>query len=389
MTTSLAVAERDVRTDAGLRIVVSASRAPQIAVAVVVGSGSRADTADTAGLAHLVEHCTYRSDLSEDSRAHSTTLTAAGALFGASTYPDTTEFFLTARPDNLAGVLAAEARRLKTLSVRVEMLDLERNAIEEERAARAGARAADDLWVQHLRRHGAPGDVWHDGYGDAAGLSSLDLEDIVLFHREHYRADNIVVAIEAPSPDEALALARDAFEGIPGADAAASAVRVEQSVPTVVTAPFGPGVAASVAARVCAVADPDGYAAHLIVRAMLAPLGVSSAVGRHGPLSTGSPDLALAVAVQPDPRSALYQLRGALDSIAGAGDGAATDAARTRAGIDFALGLDAPVTRVRTRARTAKLYDRPDLFDRLAEALARCPRERIRSAARELNEVLP
>lgn len=386
MTVVVARSRREARTDNGLRIVVNACLAKQAAVAVVVGGGSRADTADKAGLAHVVEHCTYRSDLAGDSRRHSTALTAAGALFGASTYPDSTEFFLTTRPDSLPVVLDAEARRLMAVSVRAETLALERNAIEEERAARAGARAADDLWVQHLRRHGAPGDVWHDGYGDPSGLASIDLEDVVLFHRAHYRADNIVVAVEAPDVDEALAAAARAFARIPGSGDAVSANSVCSGAATVATTPLGGGTAASVAIRVDPALDLQGYAAHLILRALLEPLGVSAAVGRHGPLSTAAPDLALAVAVQPDAERAWERLRGALVAV---GEGADTESARTRARIDFALALDAPVARARTRARTMQLHGDSELFERLAAAVTACPAERVRRAARDLEEALP
>lgn len=385
MTAPASVGRRVCRTDAGVRIVVNESRAAQVAVAFVVGAGSRADPAGKVGLAHLVEHCTYRSD---GSRTHSAALTAAGSLFGASTYPDTTEFYLVTRSQSLAHVLSAEAQRLRAPTLDADTLVRERNAIEEERAARAASRAADDLWVRHLRRHGPTTAAWHDGYGDPASLAALDHEDVLLFHRAHYRAENLVVAIETPDVDVAMTEALAAFDGVEGGLPLRHAESETASDPTWEVATAASGAVASLAVRLNAVEDLRGYAAHLVLSAVLAPSGVSLAVGRHGPLTTSAPDLALVAAVDGDPDRAGERLRVVLEAAAAASH-ESVEVGRVRARIDFALVRDAPLVRARTLARTLWLWDDPDLALRLSSSLMSVTDDDVRAAAGRLRRAMP
>jgi len=104
---------RDLRYASGLRILVEQdSRRPVVAVVALVGSGGAGDPKGKEGLAHMVEHLTFRAH-AEQRPSRWSQLEAAGAgRLNAFTSFDTTVYHEVAPRESLGELLRIEGERL-------------------------------------------------------------------------------------------------------------------------------------------------------------------------------------------------------------------------------------------------------------------------------------
>jgi len=373
----------------GLRLVHARHGRAHAAIAVCVGSGSRADAPDREGTAHLVEHCTYLTEEGGDgeARSHSGTLSSLGAMYGAATLPDTTEFHCAMPAEQVRAVILDEGARLATAPDHEASIDRERSVIRHELAGRGMGKVVDDLWVRHLRRHD-PVSHWHDGYGSAESIERVSRDDVRSFHRAHYRRDNIVVAVESDAPTDDVAEWVDhAFSSLPGsAEPSIGASSPEGTAVVLDVSGDGAGAIASASVRL------DGtnlarYAAAIVSTVALQDRGIVSSVGRHGIISTRDPDLALLIATGRDPVAARDRLAARVEDAADQGE-SQWKALQTRAWITHRLAADNPQTRVRSAARAELLRGDGTAHDALLEALRTVPVAELRAFVREIGEAL-
>jgi zinc protease len=181
----------------GLQVVVNEDRSSSLlVVAATYRVGGRGDPQGKAGLAHLVEHLTYRARLDEQSL--SDRLTRAGAVFNAVTAADFTTYYAVAHKDRLDELLAVERARLSAplLGLSEEVLAAERGVVRNEvfqnHNASVQRRIVDELLVSLYPSDHPMGRRFAD---DEASLASLGRGDVERFVTEHHRPDQVVLVV--------------------------------------------------------------------------------------------------------------------------------------------------------------------------------------------------
>lgn len=190
---------RDFRFPSGLRVIVEEDhRMPLVAVTSVVGAGSTSDPPGKEGLAHYVEHLTFRARPDGKVSVESLLTQAGAGAHNASTAFDRTTYYSVGPKEALEGLLILESQRLLAPVDNV-----------------APAAAALELEVvrNELRLRGETGyigaalgamqaAVFPEGHpyhrsiiGTHASLSSLSLADAQAFVKAHYRPENATIVI--------------------------------------------------------------------------------------------------------------------------------------------------------------------------------------------------
>lgn len=187
----------------GLRTVIYEDRSARRAwVGFSYGAGTRDENPHQAGLAHLVEHLSYRSrpagpgtpDLFDR-------LELSGLPFNGVTTPDSTDFFVSGSPDKLGELLHVEAARMAPplANITEQEFEVERDVVANElrlRGGSAGERA--DLVLSALTHPGS------NPLLQSAELAHLTLADAREWAAQQYRPESCIVVVVAPAPAEAL-----------------------------------------------------------------------------------------------------------------------------------------------------------------------------------------
>ena len=185
-----------------------------VSIAAYVLAGSRLETPDQAGVAHFMEHLTFKGTADyPSSRAISEAIEGVGGSFNAATDRESTVYWVR--------VPRREAERamdvLGELVVRPRLedadIDQERTVIVEEIRS-----YLDDPseYVQILFQQAMFGDgaLGREICGDEAGIRALPSKTIRDFWQIAYRPANAVVAVAGDlGHDEAVALATTVFAG--------------------------------------------------------------------------------------------------------------------------------------------------------------------------------
>lgn len=188
----------------GLRLVfIEDHSQPSVAVASVVGSGGTSDPAGKEGLAHLVEHLSFRA-LHRGQRPVMDVLKDLGGVFNAYTSKDHTLYFTIAPRDSLVQLLRMEALRLMhpLPGVTEEVFATEREVVRNEKRQRteilrAGALPINQRVLTAINRLLFPaGHAYHRTLvGSDASLGRLTLADARAFVRQHYRPANTTIVV--------------------------------------------------------------------------------------------------------------------------------------------------------------------------------------------------
>jgi zinc protease len=215
-----------IRLENGLDVVFHMDAAfHDVAVNVRYDSGSKDDFPRRSGLAHLVEHLTFRANADARGRDFFALLDEAGSSsHNAFTSRDATEYHEIVPASELPLALWIEARRMSRplAGVTPEMFDVERRVVLNERRERyenvpfgsieSAALAA--LFPEWHPYHHAP-------IGESADLEAATLDDASAFVRTHYLPNNATLVIVGGfDARRAAELVRAYFGGIPGGAAA-------------------------------------------------------------------------------------------------------------------------------------------------------------------------
>ena len=183
----------------GLRVIVEQDRTqPFVAVAAVVGAGASDDPPGKEGLAHLVEHLSFRS---RGKHAHRmTTLLANGGAgrWNGFISHDLTAFYEMGPPESLKDLLSAEGGRLARPLAGVDgaAFAAERNVVRNELLTRdetGQLLTAAGMLFAALYPAGHP--YARPIGGTEQSLAGLQLADAEAFVRQHYRLGNITLVI--------------------------------------------------------------------------------------------------------------------------------------------------------------------------------------------------
>jgi zinc protease len=192
---------RDFRLKSGLRVVVEEdTSAPVAGVITVVGVGSTADPPGKEGLAHLVEHLTFRAKAGTKPPASIKALLgqAGAADMNASTDFDATVYHEVGPQDSLVDLLTLEGLRMVDPLANLDDASFatEREVVQNEIRERGETNAIGSIFAAAQAATFPAGHPYaRPVAGTHASVATLTLEDARAFVRAHYKPSNMTVVV--------------------------------------------------------------------------------------------------------------------------------------------------------------------------------------------------
>ncbi len=224
--------------DNGLRVVhVKYPYAKMVALDIAYNVGSRDESPDKTGLAHLMEHLMFGG--SANIPDYDTPLQKAGGENNAWTNTDITNFYLTVPAQNVETGFWLESDRMLSLAFNPQSLEVQRNVVMEEFKQRYLNQPYGD--VSHLIRalaYKVHPYQWPTIGKELSHIADVTMDDVRDFFFRHYAPGNAVLSVTGNIEwDEALRLTDKWFGSIPRRDVHKSALPVEpeQTAPRTLT----------------------------------------------------------------------------------------------------------------------------------------------------------
>src|SRR5262249_35701236 len=183
----------------GLRVIVEEDhRAPTVAVVTLVGAGSSSDPPGKEGLAHYVEHLTFRSRPDGRTSVWNLIERAGAGAWNASTGLDHTLYWTMGRREALPALVTLDAVRVlaPVAQIAPEVAAVEREVVRSELRHRnetgfVGSILADVQAAVFPAGHPYARPV----IGTHDTISTFTIEDAQRFTKEHYPPANITMAV--------------------------------------------------------------------------------------------------------------------------------------------------------------------------------------------------
>jgi predicted Zn-dependent peptidase len=214
---------KDIKLKNGLRVLlVEDHSAPVVSVAFTFDVGSRNERKGRTGFAHLFEHMMFAGSENVGKNEYSLLIDTNGGQNNATTDQDRTLYYATVPANQLDMLLFIEADRMRALEVTKAELDIQRNAVQEERRLRVDNQPYGRMQEEfdgHVFDNFA---YKHSVIGSMDDLNAASLDDVKEFYRTYYAPNNAVMALVGDfKPAQAMALVRKYFEAIPSQPAPA------------------------------------------------------------------------------------------------------------------------------------------------------------------------
>lgn len=201
--------------DNGLRVIVHEDHSATLAVLnVLYDVGSKDETADKTGFAHLFEHLMFGGSLHVAS--YDEPLQKVGGENNAFTSPDVTNYYISVPPQNLETAFWLESDRMLSLSFQQSTLDVQKSVVIEEFKQRYLNQPYGDVWL-HLRplaykKHPYQ---WATIGKEISHIEQATLEDVKSFFFSHYLPQNAILVLAGKVDTEKVKeLAKKWFEPI-------------------------------------------------------------------------------------------------------------------------------------------------------------------------------
>ena len=208
---------KDVKLKNGLRVLlVEDHNAPVVSVAITFDVGSRNERKGRTGFAHLFEHMMFTGSENVGKNEYSLLIDTNGGSNNATTNEDRTLYFATVPSNQLDMILFLEADRIRNLDVTQDNLNIQRNAVQEERRGgvdnrpygKTGEKYQETIYDNFAYKHSV--------IGSMDDLNAASLQDVTDFFRIYYAPNNAALALVGDfKADVALAKIKKYFEGIP------------------------------------------------------------------------------------------------------------------------------------------------------------------------------
>ena len=207
----------------GLRVVLVPCEAESVAVGVFVASGSRHETAKTAGISHFIEHMLFKGTPTRKPIDITRAIEGRGGNFNAMTGEESTCYYAHLPDECLGEAVDILSDMYLRATIPDEEFAREKQVVIEE--IRMYADEPDSVAMENLQRSLFPkSTLGAPVAGSEKSLSPMKPDDLRRYIRRHYRADNTIVVV-AGSFDggEALSVVDEAFRPLRSARPSKSA----------------------------------------------------------------------------------------------------------------------------------------------------------------------
>lgn len=199
----------------GLTLIVHQDKStPIVAFNLLYDVGSKHETENLTGFAHLFEHLMFEG--SENIPAFDEPLQLIGAQNNAFTSTDVTNYYITVPKENLESAFWLESDRLHQLAFSEESLKLQKNVVIEEFKQRYLNQPYGDVWLK-LRplAYQVHPYQWATIGKSIKHIEDATLDQVKAFFETHYKPQHgILVVAGDVDYDEVLALTEKWFGGI-------------------------------------------------------------------------------------------------------------------------------------------------------------------------------
>jgi len=204
--------------DNGLEIIIHEDHTSQVAVTnLLYKVGSRDESPDKTGFAHLFEHLMFGGSLNVESFDNE--LQKVGGENNAFTSPDFTNYYISLPSNNLETAFWLESDRMNSLSFKADVLETQRNVVIEEFKQRYLNQPYGDYWLLMrplaYKKHSYR---WPTIGKSVEHIEKFTLQDVKDFFYTHYTPDNAILSVAGDvNPDEIIRLAEKYFGPIESA----------------------------------------------------------------------------------------------------------------------------------------------------------------------------
>lgn len=170
-------------------------KAPIVHVMVWYHVGSKDETSDRTGFAHLFEHMMFQGSENVRKTEHFSYVQGVGGSLNATTGQDRTNYFQTVPREYLGLALWLEADRMRSLHVTLENFQNQRSVVKEERKQRYD-NAPYGLWYMTMLEMLFAGTAYGwSPIGDMAHLDAAPLDSVQAFHGRYYVPNNATLVV--------------------------------------------------------------------------------------------------------------------------------------------------------------------------------------------------
>lgn len=198
----------------GLRVALAPCEAESVAVGLFVASGSRHETAKTAGISHFIEHMLFKGTPTRTPLQITQAIEGRGGNFNACTGEEATCYFTHMPDECLAESIDILSDMYLNASIPDDEFKREKGVVVEE--IRMYADEPDSVAMENLQRSLFPdSQLGAPVAGSEKSLAPMKPDDLRRYIRSHYRADNTIAVIVGNfDPDKAFALISKAFSSL-------------------------------------------------------------------------------------------------------------------------------------------------------------------------------
>jgi predicted Zn-dependent peptidase len=191
-------------------------KAPIVHVMVWYHVGSKNESFDMTGFAHLFEHMMFQGSENVGKTEHFTYVQGVGGSLNATTGQDRTNYFQTVPREYVGMALWLEADRMRSLNVTHENFQNQLSVVKEERKQRYD-NAPYGLWYLVILDMLFGGSVYGwSPIGDMAHLDAAPLDAVRAFHRAFYVPNNATLIVAGDfEREEVHGMIDEFFGGIP------------------------------------------------------------------------------------------------------------------------------------------------------------------------------
>ena len=199
--------------DNGLRVITSTMpHAYSVCVGIFMGTGSRYESNDKAGVSHFIEHLCFKgTHRRATSKEICEIIEGVGGILNAGTDKEMTVYWCKVARPHFPLAIDVLADMLSNSRFEPEDIEKERQVIIEEiNMSLDSPQQTVDMLIDKLVWPEHP--MGRDVAGTKASVSGLGREDMLCYMKQHYTAGNTVIAISGGiSHEEAVASLKDFF----------------------------------------------------------------------------------------------------------------------------------------------------------------------------------